>query len=450
MFKVEDVLKICDGTLLKGNLNEKCENFSIDTRTINEDDVYIGIKGETLDGNKFYEEALDKGCKGCILDKDTNIDENVIKDKFIILVDDTLKAMQDLATYKRSMYNIPVIAVTGSAGKTSTKDMIAKVLESKYKVLKTEGSLNNHIGLPLTILRLKDHDVLVIEMGMNHFGEIRTLTNIAKPTIGVITNIGTAHIGRLGSRENILKAKLEILEGLDQEGVLVINNDNDLLHNLKIDHKIVTVGINNNSDYMATDIEEKTFSNSYRVNGETITIPYGGLGFVYNSLLAYAVGKLLKVENIGKCLENINITTGRLEVKTNKNGVTIIDDCYNANLDALENALSVLGKNKNRKIALLGNMLDLDGFEEEMHLKAGYSVFDNKIDVLILVGNLTYKIKEGAISKGFNKDNIYSFNKVEDTYSFLDGFLKSNDIILLKASHPMQFYKIVDHLMGNK
>ena len=271
MIYVKDIIDKFNGKLLCGDINLVLDNFSHDTRTIQEGDIYVGIKGESFDGNRFYKDALEKGAKACILD---NIDVNDIpleyKDRTIVLVEDSLKCIQDLARYKRSLYDIPVVGITGSVGKTSTKDMIYAVLSTKYKVLKTEGNNNNHIGLPFTILRLKDEDIMVIEMGMNNFGEISFLTNIAKPTIAVITNVGTAHIGNLGSRENIMKAKLEIIEGLN--GPLIINNDNDILHDnieyIRSLNKIITIGIDNDSDYMAKDInsdltEFKIDNNNY-------------------------------------------------------------------------------------------------------------------------------------------------------------------------------------------
>ena len=226
---VKDIIDKCGGRLLVGDDNLELESFSKDTRTIKEKDVYLGIKGEVFDGNKFYEDAFSKKASCCILDNVDNIDLTKYKNKTIVAVDDTIKCIQELAKYKRSLYNIPVIAITGSVGKTSTKDIVYQVVSSKYKTLKTEGNENNHIGLPLTILKLKDHEALIVEMGMNHFKEISLLTNIAKPNIAIITNIGTAHIGNLGSRENILKAKLEITESLTKDNTLIINNDNDLI-----------------------------------------------------------------------------------------------------------------------------------------------------------------------------------------------------------------------------
>lgn len=213
---VEKIIEICKGELLSGDKLQVINSFCNDTRKIEKDDLYIAIKGENIDGNKFVEEAFEKGAIGALIDE--QISEEIVKkysEKVIIKVENSVNAIQQIAKYKRSLYDIPVVAITGSVGKTSTKDIIANVISQEYKVLKTEGNFNNHIGLPLTLLKLKDHTAIVIEMGMNHFGEIRTLTNIAKPTACVITNIGTAHIGILGSRENILKAKLEILEGMD-------------------------------------------------------------------------------------------------------------------------------------------------------------------------------------------------------------------------------------------
>lgn len=221
--KIKDILKITNGELLCGDENIDVDSFVRDTRQIKAGEVFVAIKGDSFNGNQFYKEAIEKGAKACILSE-----EPEEKLGNTILVEDTVLAIQKLATYKRSLYDIPVVAVTGSVGKTSTKDMIASVMSKKYKVLKTPGNMNNYIGLPFTILSLKDEEAMVIEMGMNHFGEISLLTKIAQPTLAVITNIGTAHIGNLGSRENILKAKLEILEGL-KGNTVVINNDSDLL-----------------------------------------------------------------------------------------------------------------------------------------------------------------------------------------------------------------------------
>ena len=279
---VKNIIEVTKGKLIIGNENEICENFSKDTRVIEKGNIYIGIKGEKFDGNKFWKEAFQKGAK-CVIIQDIDFQKENLSNyqgKTIIKVEDTLEALYKIAELKRSLYDIPVIGVTGSVGKTSTKDIIASVVSKKYKTLKTEGNNNNNIGLPFTILKLKDHEAAVIEMGMNHFKEISLLTKIAKPTISIITNIGTSHIGNLGSRKNILKAKLEILEGM-KEPLLVINNDNDLLHNYyeknKEKIKIKTYGIDNKSEIMAKDIRLNENNSAFicNINGkdEKVDVP---------------------------------------------------------------------------------------------------------------------------------------------------------------------------------
>ena len=301
-------------------------------------------------------------------------------------MDDCLKCIQDLARYKRSLYNIPVVGVTGSVGKTSTKDMIYSVLSTKYKVLKTEGNNNNNIGLPFTILRLKEEDIMVIEMGMNNFGEISLLTNIAKPTMAVITNVGTAHIGNLGSRENIMKAKLEIIEGLN--GPLIINNDNDILHDnidyIKSLNKIITIGIYNDSDYMAKDISKDL--TEFTIDNDNINCNIGNTAFIYNSLVAYVFGKLCNVdtENIKNGIKNFKLTSNRLEFKKLNNDITLIDDTYNASLDSIKSSLEILVRQAaRRRIAVIGDVLELGKFSESIHEEIGKLLFDSNIDFII-------------------------------------------------------------------
>ena len=238
---IQDFMEQTGAELVIGNKNEILENFKKDTREVEKGDVYVGIKGENTDGSIFFEQALKNGAKVCILNN-IEIPQGIIqkyKDRTIVKTNDTIESLQKIAEYKRKLYNIPVVGITGSVGKTSTKDLIASVMSKKFKNLKTNGNYNNHIGVPLTILRLEDHTSAVIEMGMNHLGEISKVTKIAKPTMSVITNVGTAHIGNLGSRENILKAKMEILEGMEEGNAIIINNDNDMLHDWYLDRKSV-------------------------------------------------------------------------------------------------------------------------------------------------------------------------------------------------------------------
>lgn len=452
--KVKDIINICNGELLFGNLNLICENFSKDTREIKENDIYIGIKGENFDGNLFYDDAFNKGASICILEKNSvkniNFDKNKYKNKTIIIVNNSIDTIQKLAAYKRSLYNIPVVAVTGSVGKTSTKEIISSVLNTKYNVLKTEGNYNNHIGLPLTILKLKNHDAMVLEMGMNHLNEINLLSKIACPTIGVITNIGTAHIGNLGSRENILKAKLEIIDGLKKNGTLIINNDNDMLHNNlnNININIKTIGINNKSDYQAKNIIDDIFSSKFEINNINFEVNAPGEAFIYNSLIAYAVGKELNIsdENIKKGIETFKLPSNRLEKIINKRGSTIINDTYNCSYDSLINSIDMISKsNYKRKILMIGDILELGEYSKDIHKKIGKYILNKDIDSIILIGDEVKYIKEELNNNNFNKD-IYLFNKEEDSHDFLKNYLEKEDIILLKGSNGMKLFNTAEYL----
>ena len=462
---IKDIIKICKAELLCGIETEALTDVTRDTREINQGDTYIGFKGEHSDGNLLYEDALKKGAKTCILEKSSvkgKINKKEIKEKYknasIILVGDTTKALQQIAEYKRNLYDIPVIGVTGSVGKTSTKDIIASVMSKKFNVLKTLGNYNNQIGLPLTILRLKDENAMVVEMGMNMPNEISTLSKIAKPTVAVITNVGTAHIGNLGSRENILKAKLEILDGLKENGILVINNDNDMLHNWYIskthtDHKIITFGMENKSDIMPYDVELSENGSTFKIDldGKTynVHISVGGNHFVLNSLCAIAIGRIfnIKTEDILNGIANFELTKRRMQVEKNANNITIINDCYNANYDSMKAALEYLGKIKaKRKIAVLGDMLELGNFSKELHEKVGEEVAKNNIDMLVVVGEEANYIVSKAQEKGLDNNRIYICKNNEEAIEIIKKISKPEDAILLKASNAMNFQEIFNSI----
>ena len=451
---VKDILKVTGGKLVIGDCEEVLENFSKDTRQIKENDTYVAIKGANFDGNKFWKQALEKGAKAVIVqDIDfSKEDLTKYKNKIIIKTKDVLESLYEIAKYKRSLYDIPVVGVTGSVGKTSTKDVIASVLSKKYKTLKTEGNNNNNIGLPFTILNLKDHEAAVIEMGMNHFNEISLLTKIAKPTISVITNIGTSHIGNLGSRENILKAKLEILEGMKIPR-MIINNDNDLLHKWYLENKqyqIVTYGINNDSSNMAENIEYNETGSKFvlKPDNEKIDVPVGGEAFVYNSLAAISVGKLLNIPlaEIKEGIKKFELSKMRLDIQKTEQGYTIINDCYNANYDSMKSAIEYLknieGK---RKIAVLGDMLELGEYSKELHEKVGLEVAKNKIDILITVGKEAENIARVAKNNGI--EHVYTFDNNKDATEKLKKIIAVDDVALIKASNSMNFKEIVESLL---
>ena len=440
---VKKILEITKGQLITGDENLEIESYSKDTRTIKKNDCYIGIIGETFDGNLFWEDAKEKGACACLLDSfEGKIEE---KDPFtIILVSDTIAAIQALAHYVRIESHAKVVAITGSAGKTSTKDMIASVLEEKYKILKTPGNLNGQIGLPLNILAYKDEPVWVLEMGMNDFGQLKELSSIASPDVAVITNIGTAHIGILGSRENILKAKLEILEGMNDKGVLVLNGDNDLLKTVKTDLKQVTFGLESGNDIVATDIKMDGEKTICKIENNEIEIPVMGEVFVYNALAAYAVGKLFSLtpEEIKNGIASFQMSNNRMNtIKTTK--FTIINDTYNANPDSVKSAIKTLGTFKNRKVAILGDMLELGENEKKYHQEIG-EFCNEKIDVLITIGVLSKNMFDK-----FTKEK-YFFKTNEEAETKLKDILKQDDVILVKASHSMKLDTIVNFLKENQ
>ena len=460
---VKDIINCTNGKLIIGDENTVCKNFERDSRLIKKDDVFLAIKGEKFNGNLLWKEAFKKGAKVAIV---TELDEEEqdfrdYTDKVIIKVEDPIVALRQIATKKRELYGntIPIIAVTGSVGKTSTKDIIAGVLSQKYKVLKTKDNLNNDIGVPLTILSLQDEDVAVVEMGMNHFGEISRLSKIAKPSIAVITNIGTSHIGNLGSRENILKAKLEILDGMEKPN-LIINNDNDLLHNWYKENKgkmqIRTYGIKSDSQTYATNMSLHEYNSYFDCNIEghkfAVEVPVPGEHFILNSLCAATIGKALDLtdEQIKLGIESFELTKKRMEITELKNGVKIINDSYNASFESMKASLENLARmEKGRKIAVLGDMFELGEYSQKLHRKVGEEVAKNKIDILICTGENSKYLADEAKDKGMPIDNIFYKDTIDEVYYTITELLKKDDNILIKASNGMQFYKIAEKLIKN-
>ena len=461
--KIKDILNCTEGILIIGNTNKECINYSINTRTIKQGETYIGIKGEVFDGNNFWKEAFNNGAETVIIEKREITEEEKEKynkqNKNIIMVDDTIKALGKMASYKREIYGdkIKIIGVTGSVGKTSTKDIIANVMSQKFKTLKTEGNNNNNIGLPLTILRLQDEKIAVIEMGMNHLGEISYLSKIAKPDIAVITNVGTAHIGNLGSRENILKAKLEILDGMKNKR-LIINNDNDLLHKWQEENsdkiEIHTFGINNESEAKAESVQlnanDSEFICKYKNEEIKIEVPVGGEHFVLNALCGLSFGKFFGLSNdeIKNGISSFKLTAKRMEIIKLKNGVTLINDSYNASYESMKASIrSLKNMNGSRKIAVLGDMFELGSFSEKLHRDVGIEVFKNNIDKLYLIGENAKYIAEEAISQGYNKSNAIHYNDKKALIEDLKNNLQTGDVVLIKASNGMKLFEVAEALV---
>jgi len=437
--------------ILQGSFNYEFLHCNTNSKTIQKGETFFAI-GK---GNDFIRDALEKGATGCVVEKDVYYDIlEAYPEATIIKVEDALKTLQNLAAYKRALYHIPVVAITGSVGKTSTKDIVASVMSKKYNVLKTEGNFNNHIGLPITIMKLQEHDAMVLEMGMNHLHEIEVLTDIARPNIAIITNVGTSHIGILGSRENILKAKLEIIQGLQETGTLIINNDCDLLkewqekENKSKLFDVLTYSINQNSDLKAENIEmtekETKFEVLYKEENMKVILSYFGEPFIYNSLAAIGVASVLRIkpEDVVEALKEIQLTKKRMEVEVIE-GVKYINDAYNASFESMKYALKYLSSIEGkRKIAVLGDMFELGEFTEEYHKKVGEEVEKSNIDILITAGEYSKKIFEEAKSV---KEKIHLKDK-EEVVEKLKEIQQEGDTILLKASNGMKFFEIVEDL----
>lgn len=443
---VKDVVENTSCKLLIGNLDEEIEECFIDSKKIKENGCFIGIKGCHTDGSFYYKEAFKNKASVCILNKILDLDLNGYDDKTVLIAEDTKKVLKELAIYKRSLFKGTVIGITGSVGKTSTKEIIYNVLEKKYSVLKTNGNENSQIGLPLTITRLKDEDVMVLEMGMNDFNQMHNLSLIAKPDIAIITNIYDSHIGILGSRENILKAKLEILDGMTS-GTVIVNNDNDLLNDWAKtfrEENVITYGIKNESDYMATDIKEREII-SFNVNNID-NINASSTAFIYNKLAAIVVGKIMNVKDSDikdGVNKSINVSHRLEEIKL-KGNITIIDDCYNASFESVKNALNYINKKDGRKILILGDILELGKKSKEIHRKIGELI--SNCAYLITIGKWSKYIAKEARKNGLNKKYVKHFKNVSMAKKHILSIIGPNDNILIKASNAINLSELVNYL----
>jgi len=452
--KCSEIIKAVNGVLLSGDLNTTISNICTDSRKIQKGDLFIPLIGEKFDGHEFVLSALDAGADACLTQKLMA----PVYNKVVIKVEDTLKALGKIAAYYRQKFQIPVVAVTGSVGKTSTKEMIYSVLSQKFNVLKTKANYNNEIGLPMTLLELNSkHEAAVVEMGMRGLGEISYLTNIAKPTTAVITNIGMSHIERLGSQENILKAKLEILEGLQEGGLVVLNGDDELLSGLKgkLNQRVKYFGLGEDVDYRAFNVKsegEEGTSFECKIGKEVYKarVRAPGIHNVYNALCAIAVGVEygISAEAILRGICEFVPEQMRLNI-INTKILKIINDVYNANPQSMEAALNVLCDiaGNQRKIAVLGDMLELGDWSQDAHLQIGKYAASKGVDKIITVGEKSLAIAKGAAEKGFSPSDIFSFGNNADAVSFLLNFVRKDDVILVKGSRGMKMEEIVNALM---
>lgn len=453
---LENIEKACGGRYIGTEAGKKTEVLGavIDSRQVESGYLFVAIPGEKVDGHKFIPDVFAKGAAAVL-------SEQQLEDPAgpYILVESTTKALRDLAEYYRKSLDIKVVGITGSVGKTSTKEMIASVLSEKYRVLKTEGNYNNEIGLPLTIFKIRaEHEVAVLEMGISEFGEMHRLATMANPDICVITNIGLCHLENLKTRDGILKAKTESFAHLKKDGIAILNGDDDKLSTIRQvgDKEPVFYGMEEKMEYRedakksvyATGVENLgLYGMQARIHtpeGERdVRIPIPGEHNVYNALAATAVGL-----SLGLSLDQIS--SGILKAKTiggrtnllNTGSMTVIDDCYNANPVSMKASIDVLATAEGRKIAVLGDMGELGENEKKLHYEVGEYLAKKEIDVLFCAGELSEEIAKAA-QKESKTCEVYYFKTRDALLEQLLPFLKKGDTVLVKASHFMEYPKIV-------
>lgn len=448
---LENIAKVCGGVYVGSpeKKEQEVQGIVTDSRKVEEGFLFVPIKGARVDAHDFIDGVMEKGALCTLTERELGE-----KSFPYIKVNSSLQAVKDIAEFYLKQLSIPVVGITGSVGKTSTKEMIAAVLEEKYNVLKTKGNFNNELGVPLTVFGLRpDHEIAVLEMGISDFGEMHRLAKIARPDTCVITNIGLCHLEFLKSRDGILKAKTEIFDFLESDGHVILNGDDDKLITVRDVKGIKPLffGVDNHQGVWADEIESKGLKGiSCRIHaGEDsfkVLIPIPGRHMVYNALAGTAVGLTygMNMEEIKKGIESLQSLSGRFHIIETGNR-TIVDDCYNANPVSMKASLDVLQDALGRRVAILGDMGELGKEEVEMHREVGVYAAARDIDKIICVGELAGDMAEAARLAAPTKDIVH-FAEKESLLEALPEMIRDGDTILVKASHFMEFEKVVEML----
>ena len=450
---LQEIAAACKGTYHGDSslTSKEVSGVVIDSRKVSKDCLFVAIRGARVDGHTFIPQVMQDGALCSVSEQDLGE-----TDYPYIMVDSCEQALKDIAEHYRRSLDVKVVGISGSVGKTSTKEMIASVLSERYRVLKTEGNFNNEIGLPLTVFNIREeHEVAVLEMGISDFGEMSRLAKIARPDICVLTNIGVAHIEALGSRDGILKAKTEMFDYMNPKGTIILNGDDDKLRSFVPKNNIrpVYFGLDDSLPYHAEQIESRglkgtdaRFVTPRSSFGAHISIPGGHM--VYNALAGIAVGYALGMtdEEIIRGIEkNVTIAGRNHIIETSR--FTLIDDCYNANPASMKSSLDVLACADTRTVAVLGDMFELGDRKKEMHYEVGAHAAKAGIDVLVCIGELSAEIALGAQDTAApGAMDIRYFGSKAEFFSEMQDILQEKDTILIKASHGMEFPEIVERL----
>lgn len=449
---VKDIIKATRGELIakpKHTAGIEIDEITIDSRNVREGALFVPLLGEKADGHDYINSALKHGASASLTSKDIKL----TAEGTVIRVADTRKALGDIARFYKEKYPVKSVAITGSVGKTTTKDLVYAVLAERFNTRKTPNNFNNDLGVPLTIFGIEaEHEMAVIEMGMNHFGEIEYLAGIAKPDIAIITNIGMSHVENLGSQEGIFKAKMEIAKQFGENNTLYVNGDDELLGTLQSSsYKVVKFGLDRENDVYAKDVESRG------LKGVEFTVVHSGGEFrarvtqpgihnVYNALAAVCAGLNFGMSNeeIAAGLENCVYTSQRLEI-IDHNGIEIINDCYNSSPDSIRAALKVQQlSDKPRRVAILGDVLEMGKYAPKAHYELGSDVVGAGVELLITAGENAARLAEGARAAGMQ--DVHSFKTTDEAVSALGELIREGDSVLVKASHGMKFIKITEAL----
>jgi UDP-N-acetylmuramoyl-tripeptide--D-alanyl-D-alanine ligase len=459
--KARDCLGIIGGKLLQGNATKVFRGVSINSRTIKEEELFVCIQGEKFDGHNFLGEAINKGAAGIILSNPDHLSEDMTGEgnsPFVIQSQNTLRALQDLASYQRTRFPFQVVAVTGTNGKSTTKEMIASIIETKYKTLKTQGNLNNHIGLPLTLLaRKQEHEVGVLEMGMSAAGEIKRLAEIAKPDIGVITNISAGHLDQLKTVKDVQAAKGELFDSLSKEGTAIINADDPLVLELakSLRVKKITYGIEQPADVQASNIQNKGsrgFTFTAKIFNQTLSVNLLQIGYcnIYNALAALATGHSLGIsgKDMHRGLEKYQQIPQRNE-QIHYEGVTLINDAYNANPQSMREALKTLSEfnTQGKRFLIIGDMLELGPLSESAHHELGQEIILSQVDHLVTVGPLASLVAESAKKNSRHPLQIGKFTTHAEAVNYLLRNVKKGDCLLIKGSRGAKMENVIQEYL---
>ena len=453
---LKEIAEVTRGNMVSGDQEHFITGVSTDSRTASGKDLFIALIGETHDGHEFLKSAFDNGCRTLMISEKEAASD--VPGADVIFVSDTLRAMQDLAYHYLESLSIHKVAVTGSVGKTSTRDMIYYILSQKFRTARPEKNYNNEIGVPLTIFSLdRTYEAAVFEEGLEHAGDIHRLSRMTRPDLAVITNIGVSHIENLGTRENIFKAKLEVADFLPQDGALIINSDSDFLKKENIDkeYRVISCGRDPSYDYYVHDIIDNgidgiTFTLTTKDEEAVIDLPVPGAHNAVNAALAASAAAELGIglEDVKKGLAKLELTGKRLLVKEGL-GRKVIDDSYNAAPASMKSAVDTLMNTKGeRHIAVLAGMNELGENWKRYHMEVGGYCAEKQVDMVIGVGDKARAIVEGA--EGSDKTYAVWFPDKESFFSEMDDMIREGDVIIVKGSNAYKMSEVADRLIGRR